>query len=50
MEEQAAKYLELAKHCRLLAEETQTKQVRKTLLEMAEDFGAEAERLEAEAV
>lgn len=49
MEEQVVKYLEMAKHCRLLAEETQTEQVRKTLLEMAEDLDAEAERLEAEA-
>ena len=49
MEEQVAKYLEMARHCRLLAEETQAEQVRKTLLEMAEDLDAEAERLEAEA-
>ena len=47
VEEQVAKYLDMAKRCRLLAEGALTEHVRKTLLEMAEDFDAEVERLTA---
>ena len=46
MSHDAAHYRELAARCRLLAKGTTTKAVRDSLLDMAEDFDAEAHRLD----
>lgn len=47
MDEEIARYRDMADRCRLLAEGASTEHSRETSLNMAEDFDREVKRLEA---